>query len=91
MTLLSRIKQAGYGDHKQQRKSVQEVFTRGTEFAKKENSINRSAKVMQKTFTRMKQEYSAYIAKISQSAHGEDDKDLYEEPEFFKEMHDLEY
>ena len=67
LTFLSQMKQAGYGDRKQQKKSLKEVFTKATELAKKENGINRSAKAWQKKCTRMKQEYSAYIAKISQS------------------------
>jgi len=37
----------------------------------------------------MTQEYSAYIAKISQSGRDGDDDTLYNKPAFFAEMHEL--
>ena len=38
----------------------------------------------------MKQEYSAYIANISQSGRDGDDTMLYNLPEFYEQMHELE-
>ena len=38
----------------------------------------------------MKQEYAYYIAKISQSGRDGDDTTLYNLPEFYEQMHDLE-
>ena len=45
---------------------------------------------MAKKFTRMKQEYSLYIAKISQSGRDGDDTTLYNLLEFYEKMHKLE-
>eukprot|EP00171_Calliarthron_tuberculosum_P023471 IDg23471t1 len=41
-------------------------------------------------FTRMTQEYTAYIAKISQSGRDGDDASLYNVPDFYEQMHELE-
>ena len=44
---------------------------------------------MAKKFSRIKQEYSAFTAKIKQSGRDGDEEDLYELPDFYK-MHELE-
>lgn len=41
-------------------------------------------------FTPIKQEYSSFISKLSQSGGDEDDEDLYTTTEFFEQMHELE-
>jgi len=66
-------------------------FVEATRLAKEENGIFRSAKAWQKKFTRMKQEYSAYIAKISQSGRDGDDDTLYNKSAIFAVMHELEH
>lgn len=38
----------------------------------------------------MKQEYTAYVAAISSSGRDGDDEGLFNKPEFFEEMHELE-
>ena len=82
---------AGYGNRKEQKKSLKEVFELAVKLAERENNIKRTAKGWQKKFTRIKQDYSAYIAKISISGRDGDDEGLYDKPEYFKQMHELEH
>ena len=90
LVLLRVMKEIGYGDRKRQQKSLKQVFQAAVKLAEEKYIVKRTAKAWQKKFNRIKQEYSAFIAKISESGRDGDDEDLYDTPPFFKEMHELE-
>lgn len=60
------------------------------QIAKEHFGVRRSVKGSTKKFTHMKQQYSAFQAKIVQSGRNGDDEGLYEMPDFFREMHEME-
>jgi len=67
LILLRKITEAGYGNRKELKKSLREVFAKAVDLARKDCGVRCSPKAWQKKFTRMKQEYSAYMAKLAQS------------------------
>lgn len=88
--LLQMMVKVGYGSRKEQKKSMKDVFIQAVEQAEKEFGIKRSAKAWQKKFGRMKTEYSNFITKLQQSGRDGDDPDLYDKPDFYDKMHELE-
>lgn len=88
--LFDMMVKAGYGDRKKQKKSLKDVFVEATKLAEKEHGVKRTAKGWQKKFTRMKQEYTAFVAKLSESGRDGDDEGLFDTPEFYERMHELE-
>jgi len=88
---MEKMRTAGYGDRKHQNKSLKEVFALAKRRTKEQNDINRTAKRCQKTFTRMKQDYTSHIANISQSGRDGDDEGLFDMPDYFEKMHEVEH
>lgn len=88
--LFSMMKNAGYGNCKQQRTSLKDVFKGAVNLAEQSHGIKRTAKGWQKKFTRIKQEYFAFIAMVKQSGRYADDDDLFNTSKYFENMHELE-
>ena len=87
------MSKAGYGNRKQQKKSLKDVFSEATRLAYNENGIRKTPKAWQKKFTRLnktlqvtRQAYSAYLSKVSVSGRDGDEDDLYEKPPFFSDV-----
>lgn len=57
------MKKAEYDDRKQQKKILKDIFKEAVKLAEQRHGIKRNAKGWQKKFSRIKQEYSAFIAK----------------------------
>lgn len=87
--VLAKMKEARYGSRKQQKMSLKEIFGKSFALAKEDHGIHRSAIAWQKKFRRMKQDYCAYISKISQSDHDGDDAGPHDKPDFFCQLHEL--
>lgn len=84
------MRKAGYRDQKQQPKSLTNLFADAEELAEQSNEIQPTAKGWQNTFTRIKQEYSAFFSKIKHFKRDGNDEDLFNTPEFFEQMRELE-
>lgn len=69
---------------------MNDVLVEAVQIAADENGIVRSSKGWKKTFTRMKQKYITYVAKISSSGCDGDDEGIFNKAHFFVEMHELE-
>lgn len=73
------------------RKSLEELFAEATKLAKSEYGVKRTAKGWQKKFNLIKQDYSAFIAKLANSSRDRANDDLFKTPVCYASVNKLEH
>lgn len=81
---------AGYIYSKRQKKSSKNVLAEAIKLAEKEHGIWRTPKERLKEVTRVKQYYSGFVTKVSQSGRYGDDNNLHDTQKYFELMHGIE-
>lgn len=89
--LISCLRKAGYGNRVGHHKNMKAMFAAAVELAEKDHGIVRSADGWMKKFKRIRNGYSDNIAKIEKSGRDGDDEDLYDKPEFYDIIQELEF
>eukprot|EP00171_Calliarthron_tuberculosum_P002950 IDg2950t1 len=88
--LLDSLREAGYGKKLDKYKSLKELFKAAVNIAADKYDVIRSPEAWQKKFNRIRKDYSSYISKVKQSGRDGDDEELYNKPDFFDLVHELE-
>lgn len=88
--LVECMKKAGYGNKDFQERTRKTVFEKTVAIAAEQHNVTRSATGWQKKYNRMRKAYSAYVAKIQKSGRDGDDPELYDKPDFYEQVHELE-
>lgn len=88
--LLKIMSKIEYGDCKKQEKSMNALYENAIIVAKANKGIRGTAKAWTKQFTRIKQDYTVFAMKISASGRSAREDDLFDKPEFFEEINELE-
>lgn len=89
--LVNCMKEVGYGSKVGLHKNLKAVFSAAVYLAAENHGIIRTADGWIKKFKRIRTAYSDFVAKIKKSGRDGDDEDLYDKPEFFDIIHELEY
>lgn len=91
VALLKMMKKDGYGDRKKQKTALKNVFEDDVKLEKGDFGFRRTAKDWTKNFTWISQDYSYFSAKLSESGRSTDDEGIFEKPEFFAEINEMEF
>ena len=89
-TLMSVMKQCGYKDRRKKKKSMKQFWADVMKTANRTCKITKSARSWEMKYCRLKKAYESYTRRVNVSGREGDDDELYTEPKFFREIHELE-